>query len=139
MSAIRSWVAFSDLAENATRFTPAVMMSVVGWHVCEKVLRPNLWICRNQNALPLEWDTDFLKQQVDGFEKITRTKSDDTYIDWNLARKVVAYSNSRDRHEQACLYAVAASMMPRVQNELLPLRWNDFRTHSRVNIDQKQK
>ena len=30
-------------------------------------------------------------------------------------------------------------MMPRVQNGLLPLRWNDLSTHSHVNIDQQKK
>ena len=121
VSAIKSWVAFSDLLQVNPLYPSSYDVS--SWVACmrkgssAKTYVSSLrWICRNQNVLPLEWDTDFLKQQLDGFEKMTRTKSDFLYIDWSLARKLVVFSNRRDRKEQACLYAVAASMMPRVQN-----------------------
>ena len=70
------------------------------------------WLFRHHNA-SLSWDNAFLKQQLDGFDKATRTpKADFLYIDWTLAKKLVAFSYSRDRVEQAILYAVSAAVMP---------------------------
>ena len=81
-----------------------------------------------------------MKQQLDGFDKATRTpKADFLYIDWSLAKKLVAFSYSRDRVEQAILYAVSAAVMPRLKNELLPLCWNRLDQHSRVVFDPENR
>ena len=144
ISAFRSWIAFTELMEihpfQPTVYDVSNWVAIMRKGSSAKTYVSSLrWLFRHHNA-SLSWDNAFLKQQLDGFDKATRTpKADFLYIDWPLAKKLVAFSYSRDRVEQAILYAVSAAVMPRLKNELLPLCWNRLDQHSRVVFDPENR
>ena len=93
ISAFRSWIAFTELMEihpfQPTVYDVSNWVAIMRKGSSAKTYVSSLrWLFRHHNA-SLSWDNAFLKQQLDGFDKATRTpKANFLYIDWSLAKNL---------------------------------------------------
>ena len=82
------------------------------------------------------FDTQSLAQALSGGRKLLPSKRPFTYVTWDMAEKLVQRAKAEGEEEQAALYALSANFLPRLRDELLPLRMDDLETHSSVEIVQ---
>ena len=82
------------------------------------------------------FDTQSLAQALSGGRKLLPSKRPFTYVTWDMAEKLVQRAKAEGEEEQAALYALSANFLPRLRDELLPLRMDDLESHSMVEIVQ---
>ena len=105
---------------------------------CEKYLSALRWAhtkLRRENT----WYTDSVKQCIKGARKHQRHDAPETefvYADWKLQERLVRHAFSALEFEQALAYILAGQFLLRVQDECVPLRWNELATHSKIEVSQ---
>ncbi|MDE0820249.1 MAG: hypothetical protein OSA95_03955 [Opitutales bacterium] len=105
---------------------------------CRVYLSSIHWLFVYKN-IPALWRTPVLHQGLKGHfkfavENMECSKKVTPPLTFDLVRKVVQVAKSEGRHQEATLFILASSFMSRVQDELLPLRIDNFEAHSATSF-----
>ena len=145
-SEIRCWLRFAQLidvdpldpSERDVLHYVTIFRNSESAHKYITAMRWLFSYCEESQKIKV-WDTSTLKQQLNGLKKVapTSNRGEKKSIDWALAKRLVDFRESRGDYERACCYALATQLLPRVQDELLPLCMNKLSTGGHSTILMK--
>lgn len=146
MSEIRTWKAFAECIDVRDSLRPSedeVIKFVTifrNGQSASKYVQALRWVTTFERITPT-WDTPALKQVLRGLNKMTAISEGTPALTWRQVISLKALAFKTGEYEIGTLFVLACVFMFRVPNELLPLCWDKFASHSKVvfEVDSQGK